>query len=593
MDEKKFQDRHHIISYFDDLANKIDLQTEEILEKENKECEKNAVNTIRKKYITLIDQLRDFNLKNISQGYFRYCFFIPNTKKILKIQELYGISRTNFLFDNRIGKLIILDINIDDEIISELTNYCNRIPRESNLFQKNIKSLKNFLIATILFEQIDSKLTFPVINLTIQKKLYSLNLDLLHFDKLDEQSLDIFEHLIDCSQLECLSMVIMRQTNLPCFDIYEKLVSLENLTLEFKGGVKNENFKALENLKELNLIEITALEDKAFYGQNNLTNLSIKNSKVEKLTNRIFSQLDDLINLDLYSNKINSISNQCFANLKNLKILNLSHNCLKKLNQYELNGLNKLEKLEMNNNSIEIIHPKALKQLHRLEILIIYSNRIKKIEPSTFMFQKNLKYLNLENNLIANLNFLARLKNLEILNLKGNVKLESNTALENFHLPKLKMLAINCTAISTFSDNLVNLQALEIYDLKSIDEGSFKNLKNIDYLILNLARDNFINSLNENHLEGLSGLKYFLIENSHSLDILKQKENIFKQIFNQFDSIQCKTERTRYNQFFTQIKIVDSVRKYFEDHLMVKQTFRENICTDKYCLNWNLEYVFL
>lgn len=392
-----------------------------------------------------------------------------------------------------------------------------------------------------------------MINLTIQKKLYSLNLDLLHFDKLDEQSLDIFEHLIDCSQLECLSMVIMRKTNLPCFDIYEKLVSLENLTLEFKGRVKNENFKVLENLKELNLIEITALEDNAFYGQNNLTNLSINNSIVEKLTNRIFSQLDDLINLDLYSNKINSISNQCFANLKNLKILNLSHNCLKKLNQYELNGLNKLEKLELNNNSIEIIHPKALKQLHRLEILIIYSNRIKKIEPSTFMFQKNLKYLNLENNLIANLNFLARLKNLEILNLKGNVKLESNTALENFHLPKLKMLSINCTAISIFSDNLVNLQALEIYDLKSIDEGSFKNLKNIDYLILNLARDNFLNSLNENHLEGLSGLKYFLIENSHSLDILKQKENIFKQIFNQFDSIQCKTGRTRYNQFFTQV----------------------------------------
>lgn len=116
-----FQDQLQIITYFEELVNKIDLHVEEILEKEKIECVKESAKLLRSNFLATIEQLRDFNLKFFPDGDFKYCFFIPNTSKIQKKQELYGNKRTVFLFDNIIGKLIILSFKINDRIVLELT----------------------------------------------------------------------------------------------------------------------------------------------------------------------------------------------------------------------------------------------------------------------------------------------------------------------------------------------------------------------------------------------------------------------------------------------------------------------------------------
>ncbi|CAL8401858.1 unnamed protein product [Gadus morhua 'NCC'] len=253
---------------------------------------------------------------------------------------------------------------------------------------------------------------------------------------------------LDCDDFANMTyLIILHLNNNPLLAlnncVSKDLVNLKILMLQnSRISHLNSTFKKdMPNLEVLTLFnnQLAVLDYGEFKALDNLQNLSLQGNKLEQLKNGTFFGLSSLTYLNLESNEITEIANGTFGDLKALKTLNLMSNHI----IYE---------------SEEPIDYPPFAELSNLDTLLISS-------------QRRHHRFNLPQN------FLKGLKNLSVLNIKGN-KLTSLHLLTFIDTPNLNKIDLSGNYLTDIPDNLFS----PIQKLKSL-YISHINLRSLDFLL--------------------------------------------------------------------------------------------------------------
>jgi Leucine-rich repeat (LRR) protein len=137
----------------------------------------------------------------------------------------------------------------------------------------------------------------------------------------------------------------------------------------------------------------------------NLTKLSLNNSKIGQITASTFAGLVNLRILRLSNNQLASVNAYTFDGLENLNELSLNGNKLTTIEDYSFICLKKLSKLWLNGNQLEEISDQAFYGLKCLVKLCLHNNNLRKLTGGSLSGLVNLEILSLHTNSLRKLKF--------------------------------------------------------------------------------------------------------------------------------------------------------------------------------------------
>ncbi|CAF0909422.1 unnamed protein product [Brachionus calyciflorus] len=548
--------------YYSDLINKVNLEFEKKLIYVKENAEQDQLDSIRN---LLISKIKEIEIPNLKTKEHRTCFFIPNINSNLDI-----IPNTDFIFDNKIGKLIIFRDSIDTESIEKIIDvFIGKIL----IGEIDLKALRDQIYSSVLIKliEIKSKDLNPVIDLSkIEENfLESLKLDL---KKTNFTDLELVTNILNVKKLKELTIISnhVNLTKIPK-EMFHHFSHLKKLILKCSNldNLRENNFSNLKHLEYLAIQEskIDRIEKFTFSNLKNLKCLFLSSNQLENLEPDMFIGLDHLEYLILNQNRLSCLKENTFSRLINLKGLELVENKLNLIEKNSFIGLESLELLNLSNNRAYLkINTGAFNSLNNLKILDLASNTIDNIQEGTFEALVNLQFLNVSNNVLKNLDFLSRLPKLEALICVGMEHAVIN--MEKLEVSNLKYLRIECQEVPILSSNLKNLQALEIRSVGDFKQGCFKNLESLEYLKINAQKDSVIDKLSENQFkEVMNKMRYLFLETrkygEKALEKFKLKEEMFKEFFKQKDFVSCEMSEED-GLLFLEITDCESEWMFFE-----------------------------
>ncbi len=262
------------------------------------------------------------------------------------------------------------------------------------------------------------------------------------------ENIENLEELFKFSELKCLEIQGSFE-NFP--NGIEKLQKLEELGFINVNLKKFPEVSTLSTLKKISLIGEIGLEDDAlidfdtFFEEiakcSSLKVLSIENYRLKNLS-PLIGRMGNLELLLLQDNLLESIPDEIFE-LARLKEIDLSINCLKYISPL-VAKLQSLKILRLNSNWRNQLDCNGLfsviGSLKNLEVLDLSSCQSVRIIPEGLSELKNLKSLDFDNNLIADIpDFLFGMHHLKKLRLSTN-------SIPQAKLEKLKV-SLNCVNV--------------------------------------------------------------------------------------------------------------------------------------------------
>ena len=238
-----------------------------------------------------------------------------------------------------------------------------------------------------------------------------------------------------------------------------------------------EGFDNLTDL-ELSNCDIYMFADNVFEHLINLKVLNLSNNAIFSIEDSLFRTNNQLKTVIFKNNKLNSINKVAFANLKCLEILDFSFNTFEMISENCLDSVS-LKKFYLRCNEIFSIAPNAFNLLPNLTHVVLENNKITYLEEQVFYPTKNLRYLNLSNNVIREINgsFCWRLTKLQSIHLEGNQL--TQTFDKNFFINNNKLIDINLT------DNNITV----------VGKETFKRCKNLKFLNVKVSQNFEISSI--------------------------------------------------------------------------------------------------
>lgn len=175
--------------------------------------------------------------------------------------------------------------------------------------------------------------------------------------------------------------------------------------------------------------------------------LNLQNSCLKEITKSSLEGGALLKRLYLKGNHIQRIGANVFSDCPELEFLFLSSNNIDFVERRAFNGLANLKKLKLDKNYIKVICNQTFSELTSLTELHLMSNRIETLEANLFDNNKLLEFLDLRNNKIEAIdpNVLDCAKNLKTVNLLDNVCLDELFSEKNFNLERMPLEILKCT----------------------------------------------------------------------------------------------------------------------------------------------------
>ncbi|CAF1020047.1 unnamed protein product [Brachionus calyciflorus] len=507
--------KQDILDYYDDLLNKIDTQSEKILSKQGlSEDGRSTINQERSKIMSKIKHIEKINLDSF---YFQpFCFFVPN-EKILTNKIAH---RTKYEFKNEIGKLIILNNQIDSDLAEKISNFINHGKIPDDFYFDSFKDVLEFTVTNKLIENNFNNLIIDLSNsdLNILKQL-ELDDYTKRFKRIRLENINFLETLINIRSVECLKTTISKMYPFPNFFGYFpclKNLEIYDANLEFIPSNAFSNLLELETLL-IHESRVRSIEKDAFSGLKSLKKLDLRYGRdAETLDNDIFKDLINLEELFIESFDVSIIEQNAFKNLKKLQTLFLSKN---KIEQMTLNGLTSLKhfyligernKFEYNSN--------FFKYCPNLTVIYLENSFKSQLPADIFNSLQCLKYLefggtNSNIKILTNLDFLKPLHKLEYLHLTLNESLFESFS--QVKLPNLKYLSIKCRTIPLLEDNFENLVTLKIDLREKLTPGCLNKQKGIKNLLLIFDDNRKLGYIDSTFFNTLDNLDYLNVR-SHS-----------------------------------------------------------------------------
>ncbi len=323
----------------------------------------------------------------------------------------------------------------------------------------------------------------------------------------------------------------------------EKFYFIDNnkLHLSSLGIFDLNDVKGFENISDIEFLNLTDNPIEEINNLHNLKNLKtlwLSFNKIREIKN--LENLTKLEKLALNDNCIKHISG--LESLRELKELNLSSNSIRDL--YGLNSLNNINTLDLSNNS-EIKNFSGLENLTSLKELILINTNIsnlsllrnmkdlKKLVLSNNIITKipkinipNLKWLDLSNNYLEDMENFCQFPNLEYLNLDNN------------KIDELKCIDLMLNNLIKFyiENNKLNKS---LYDkLKIADKPNNYTFNNSRFFILYLLLKSFFTSSKDREQLEID-LKQLIKDSNivHNFDYAKLRDIV--KIFNESYEIRC------------------------------------------------------
>uniref|UniRef100_A0A3P9JNN1 Relaxin family peptide receptor 2a n=1 Tax=Oryzias latipes TaxID=8090 RepID=A0A3P9JNN1_ORYLA len=233
----------------------------------------------------------------------------------------------------------------------------------------------------------------------------------------------------------------------------------------------------------------------------NVTWLSLKNNKIQRLPDFVFLEYNALERLFLQNNSLQVVSKHAFSGLHSLKKLFLSENLISSLSPGVFRDLNQLEWLMLDHNPLGGLSPDTFIGLHSLMYLSMVHTSLQQLpHPSFCQHMPALDYLDLEGNHIETLNYSI---------LKTCSKLEVLLLMDN----KIRRVPEN-TFQSLWKLAELNLSSNRI---KELPKNTFKNLSK-SLLKLNISYNPLLR-IHPAHFSHLTHLQSLAVEGIEIPDI--------------------------------------------------------------------------
>lgn len=135
----------------------------------------------------------------------------------------------------------------------------------------------------------------------------------------------------------------------------------------------------------------------------NVFDLSILNSRIEKINREMFVELSNLRSLSLHYNlNLKTIDYDAFSNLKELTYLSLSYNSIQSLDKRVFLNLVNLEILNVTENGIKRLNKEIFSNQRNLRQLYLGSSKYKRIDHELFFGLEYLYELHLPGCVLTN-----------------------------------------------------------------------------------------------------------------------------------------------------------------------------------------------
>ncbi|KAH0929823.1 hypothetical protein HID58_015550, partial [Brassica napus] len=411
---------------------------------------------------------------------------------------------------------------------------------------KSLRRLRNLEILDLSSNRFNDSI-FPFLNGASSLKTIFLHNNLIEgpFPAEEQKNLTNLELLdLSLNMLKGSLSELKDWTNLELLDLsrnflngsmleLKDLINLELLSLaqnSFSGPIPVEVFCEMKSLRELNLRE------NQFVGQLPLCLGSLKKLRV----------------LDLSSNQFSENIPSSFISLESLEYISLSDNNFSGI--FSLNPLTNLTNLKVlklsttSSDMLQVVESESTWQSKlQLSVAVLRSCSLKKI-PSFFLYQKNLRLLDLSSNKLSG--------NVPTWLLENNTQLEvlllQNNSFTIFQIPTTTIVHHNLQLLDfskndiggLFPDNIGRLLPHLVHMNGSNNgfQGNFPSsmgeMKNISFL--DLSYNNFSGKLPRSFFTGCFSLKYLKLShnkftdhvpprvtNFTSLDVLRLDNNLF------------------------------------------------------------------
>uniref|UniRef100_A0A8C5QG71 Relaxin family peptide receptor 2 n=1 Tax=Leptobrachium leishanense TaxID=445787 RepID=A0A8C5QG71_9ANUR len=234
--------------------------------------------------------------------------------------------------------------------------------------------------------------------------------------------------------------------------------------------------------------KIQKLQDEVFIGFKNLTNLFLQHNCLRHISQKAFHGLYKLQKLYLSNNCLVSLQDGVFGHLRQLKWLIIDENPIKTISQEVFTGLESLFFLSMINNSLEALPQKLCAQMPLTNWMDFEGNQIKTLSNLSFETCDELTVLYLRGNQISlvNENIFSTLRSLADIDLSHN--LITDVPLSSFkELKFLQKLDLGCNPLSLHIDQFETLQhlrslVLDKIEIPNISTRMFKPMKNLSHI---------------------------------------------------------------------------------------------------------------
>lgn len=408
---------------------------------------------------------------------------------------------------NSIGSMILDQVSyIDDKIFSYLEisqlNFLNLLPKKME--KDAFKDLKR--IGLITFKSI------------------SLN----EFSILEDNFIHLKNKTETMSFLNC-NLIILEQLNfLLNFSDYIEIKKLLFVQTSTSSVV---DISKMTNLKSF-FIGSTDTKSLILNINQNLNEISIKNSNLNMLAIKAVELGSELKNIYLFSNKLDKFEAR-FLNVEQLILYNNSFYYLSKENFIIENII--VSKLDLSNNKISFMEPSILKDLKKVQYLKLAHN---KLDYSTsFVNLSELVELNLSWNDFSRFDqeLVFGCEKLQLLDLSNN-----NIDIFNVSLKSLLKINLNNNRIKSiynFKTWTINELYLDKNQIKTIDDINLEFAKNLKLLSLNY---NQIKSLSFELLRSFKSLFRLELNGNYLINLEFPRLRFLKTLFldeNYFESI--------------------------------------------------------
>lgn len=286
------------------------------------------------------------------------------------------------------------------------------------------------------------------------------------------------------------------------------------LTLNNVERIFDHTFANFKNLFYLHISapKLIYIDDLALFGQQDLISLSLLDTKLMEINEKLLIGLKGLVRVQVSRNHhLSKIHGSTFSSTTKLKEVTLDDNRILSFDWSTFIKLTELRRLTLRGNQLENMHSDLFLGLPKLQILVLDGNNLKLI-PNQLMYPlKALTFLSLSNNnmaMIENKTF-SKLSKLQILRLDNNqLSLPFNSEILSY-VNDLKQLYLdNNNLLSLQDETFSSLDKLSTLCLKhnlitELREKLFKGLWSIRKIDLSY---NYMNQINKNAFSNLSTL---------------------------------------------------------------------------------------